>query len=169
MEINVDVQVNRQVKTCEDGSFLSGRVYFTSRFSLSVPTDAKCSTAKEDYCEQPIGTEPLPISAEVFGGLLDSHLFTESIRVNLSRTGTNPNCNMRIDSLDAHDHHAPMFSSQGDMEDYISRIMSRVAEVVEVIDIAVPEIIDCCPYPDSDGEVLPEGGYWAINPDQGDE
>ena len=152
MEVNVEVQVNKKVKTTEDGSFLSGVVFFQSNISMSVATNAKCSTT---------GFVDVPISAEVFQNLLEEKGLTESTRVNLSRKGANPICNMRIDSLDAHDHHSPTFSSLGDMEDYIGRVMDRVAEVVELIDNEVPNW--------TPGEALPEDGYWAINPDQGGE
>ena len=152
MEINVDVQVNRKVKTTEDGSFLSGVVFFNSNISISVATTSKCSTT---------GMATVPLSAEVFQNLLEEKGLTESTRVNLSRKGANPICEMRIDSLDAHDHHAPTFSSLGDMEDYINRVMERVNFVVDVIDNEAPNW--------TPGEALPEGGYWAINPDQGGE
>ena len=152
MEVNVDVQVNRKVKTTEDGSFLSGVVFFQSNISISEATTAKCSTT---------GFVDVPISAEVFQHLLAEKGLTESTRVNLSRKGANPICEMRIDSLDAHDHHAPTFSSLGDMEDYINRVMERVNFVVDVIDNEAPNW--------TPGEALPEGGYWAINPDQGGE
>ena len=135
MEINVDVQVNRKVKTTEDGSFLSGVVFFKSNISMSI-SDQK-------------GVSTYPISAEVFQNLLDEKGLIA--RVNLSRKGANPICEMRIDSLDAHDHHAPTFSSLGDMEDYIGRVMARVAEVVELIDDEVPNW--------TPGEVLPGNGY----------
>ena len=125
MEINVDVQVNRKVKTTEDGSFLSGVVFFNSNISISVATTSKCSTT---------GMATVPLSAEVFQNLLEEKGLTESTRVNLSRKGANPICEMRIDSLDAHDHHAPTFSSLGDMENYLSRVMDRVTEVVQFID-----------------------------------
>ena len=137
VEVNVDVQVNRKVKTTEDGSFLSGQVYFSSTISMSV-SDQK-------------GVSTYPISAEVFGNLLEEKKLTDATRVNLSRAGTNPNCNMRIDSLDAHDHHAPTFSFQGDMEDYINRVMTRVNFVVDVIDNEAPNW--------TPGEVLPGNGY----------
>ena len=142
VEINVDVQVNRKVKTTEDGSFLSGVVFFNSNISISVATTSKCSTT---------GMATVPLSAEVFQNLLEEKGLTESTRVNLSRKGANPICEMRIDSLDAHDHHAPTFSSLGDMEDYIDRVMARVAEVVELIDSEVPNW--------TPGEVLPGNGY----------
>ena len=142
MEINVDVQGNRKGKTTEDGSFLSGVVFFKSNISISVATTSKCSTT---------GMATVPLSAEVFQNLLEEKGLTESTRVNLSRKGANPICEMRIDSLDAHDHHAPTFSSLGDMEDYIGRVMARVAEVVELIDSEVPNW--------TPGEVLPGNGY----------
>jgi len=150
VEINVDVQINRKVKTTEDNSFLSGVVYFTSTISMSIPDQG--------------GVAAYPISAEVFGSLLQKKGLVDATRVNLSRKGTNPECNMRIERLDAHSHHAPTFSFQGDMEDYINRVMERVNFVVDIIDNEAPNW--------TSGEVLPqppENGYWAINPDQGGE
>ena len=155
MEINVDVQINRKVKTTEDNSFLSGVVYFTSTISLCISNQKGVST--------------WPISAEVFGSLLQKKGLVDATRVNLSRKGTNPECNMRIERLDAHSHHAPTFSFQGDMEDYINRVMERVNFVVDIIDNEAHNW--------TSGEDLPKlsnvpgegNGYWAINPDQGGE
>jgi len=129
VEVNVDVQVNRKVNTTEDGSFLSGQVYFTSSISTGLG---------------------IKLSAEVFGSLLEKKQLADATKVNLSRTGTNPNCNMRIERLDAHDHHAPTFSYQNDMEGYITRVMERVNFVVDVIDNEAPNW--------TPGEALPEGG-----------
>ena len=135
VEINVDVQVNRKVKTTEDGSFLSGVVYFKSNLSMNG----------------------VAISPGVATSLWQDKGLPQSTKVNLSRKGTNPDCNMGIERLDAHDSHAPTFSFQGDMEDYIDRVMARVAQVVVLIDSAAPNW-------------TLGGGYWAINhPDQGGE
>ena len=139
VEINVDVQVNRKVKTTEDGSFLSGVVYLKSNLSMNG----------------------VAISPSVATSLWQDKDLTQSTKVNLSRKGTNPDCNMSIERLDAHDSHAPTFSFQGDMEDYIDRVMTSINLVVELIDEWTPNW--------TPGEVLPDGGYWAINPDQGGE
>ena len=155
MEINVDVQINRKVKTTEDNSFLSGVVYFTSSISMSIPDQG--------------GVAAYPISAEVFGSLLQKKGLVDATRVNLSRQANNPDCNMRIERLDAHNSHAPTFSFQGDMEDYIDRVITRVNLVVDIID---NEALSW-----TSGEDLPKlsnvpgegNGYWAINPDQGGE
>ena len=108
MEVNVDVQVNRAVHTTEEGNFLSGQVYFSSTIATSMPL------VIQDFID---------------------NLSVEDATINLSRKGDNPNCIMAIHKLYAHDHHAPTFSSLGDMENYISRVMDRVTEVVKFIDI----------------------------------
>ena len=123
MEVNVDVQVNRKVNTTEEGIFLSGHVYFNSTIATSMALDIEKFLVSVDSA-----------NATLIGG---------NARVNLSRSGHNPNCDMRIDSLDAHDHHAPQFSSHGDMENYISRVMDRVTEVVQFIDkLATDEVVE---------------------------
>ena len=114
MEVNVDVQVNKAVHTTEEGSFLSAQVYFNSTIATSMVLDIEQFMESVDAA-----------NAILIGG---------NARVNLSRQGHNPNCDMRMDKLDAHNHHAPTFSSQGDMENYISRVMDRVTEVVQFID-----------------------------------
>ena len=107
MEVNVDVQVNRAVHTTEEGNFLSGQVYFSSTIATSMPL------VIQDFID---------------------NLSVEDATINLSRKGDNPNCIMAIHKLHAHDHHAPTFSSLGDMENYITRVMDRVTEVVQYMD-----------------------------------
>jgi len=115
VEVNVDVQVNRNVSTTQDGSFLSGQAYFIS----SIETKPFLHV-KEKFLDA--------LSVDLDGNPFDG------LRVNLSRNGTKSACNMRIDSLAAHDHHAPTFSSESDMENYITRVMDRVTEVVAYMD-----------------------------------
>tara|TARA_R100001244_G_scaffold47605_1_gene42420 strand:+ start:30 stop:422 length:393 start_codon:yes stop_codon:yes gene_type:complete len=114
MEVNVDVQVNKAVHTTEEGSFLSAQVYFNSTIATSMALDIEKFMESIDAA-----------NTTLIGG---------NARVNLSRKGHNPNCDMRMDKLDAHDHHAPTFSSLSDMANYISRVMDRVTEVVQFID-----------------------------------
>lgn len=112
MKVDVDVEVNRSINTTDSGTFLAGRVLFRSTVTAHLPTGIKVSASRKKV-EELIDTVP---------------------RVNLSRQGGNPNCNMRLDSLELHDHHAPTFSSQKDMEDYIERVMKHVGVIVEIID-----------------------------------
>jgi len=116
MEVNVDVQVNKAVHTTEEGTFLSGQVYFSSTIVTSMALDIEQFMESVDSASM--------VSVDIGG----------NARVNLSRQGHNPNCDMRMDKLDAHNHHAPTFSSQGNMESYISRVMDRVTVVVQFID-----------------------------------
>jgi hypothetical protein len=98
--LELNVDVKKVIAT-QDEKFKTGMVYFNSDPTWSEDDEARCSCVGE--C--------LP-------------------SVNLSRSGSNPNCWMRLDSLSNHNHHAPAFESEGEMEYYTQRVTDSITAAV---------------------------------------
>jgi hypothetical protein len=99
----VDLQVDvKRIIGNGDGQFKNGIVCFISATTWSKADDERCTCYGDCF--------PL---------------------VNLSRSGANPECWVRLDLLSQHNHHAPTFHQESDMEEYIQRVTDAVTAAVE--------------------------------------
>ena len=102
MELKVGVEVNKSTQSSPAGEFVGGSVLFASTVTLA--------TEGEEFAPAP-------------GVLLE--LFPT---INLSRLGQNIMCNFRLDQLAGHDHHAPAFVTESDLQFYLDRVMKDLGE-----------------------------------------
>jgi replicative DNA helicase len=68
---------------------------------------------------------------------MDMGISMDKTTVNCSRLGKNPQCNISIFELQNHNSHAPIFSTEIEMMEYINRILMDVDLVCKKIDIAL--------------------------------
>ena len=61
-------------------------------------------------------------------------------KVNLSRNGSNSNCNMHISDLQSHNGHAPSFTDEIELMGYIDRVLEHIAKACESLDISMTQI-----------------------------
>ena len=67
--------------------------------------------------------------------LMDMGISMDKTTVNCSRLGKNPQCNISIFELQNHNSHAPIFSTEIEMMEYINRILMDVDLVCKKIDM----------------------------------
>ena len=55
--------------------------------------------------------------------------------VNLSRTGSNTDCEFQLHNLDQHDGHSPAWHNEVEMEEYIQRVLHHADKLVNIGEI----------------------------------
>ena len=113
LDINVDI--NQDVNQNDKGEFVNGKVTFLGTIKM---TDGSAVP------------EALTIA-----------LYEDGYAINLSRLGTNTKCNMALNFLHYHDHHAPQFYNEEDMQEYLHRVQGRIEEVSVIAESIAKEIM----------------------------
>jgi len=122
--LNLNVDVKRVVSKVDD-EFVNAIVYFGSNPQWSEGDEERCNCLGECFPS-----------------------------VNLSRSGANPNCWLRLDMLSDHNHHAPPFQDETEMEGYIQRVTDAVSAAVESWESST---CSCNHSVDEDGEESNDG------------
>ena len=120
MKAIVNVHEERGIQNDENGIMNSGRIVYGSALFIEVSSQAMNQHGKAG-CTNNL----LPMSGQ---------FLKDSPRVNLSRSGTNPACNMRLDSLDQHTNHAPTFTDQSEFILYQSRVRAEIKDATDWLD-----------------------------------
>ena len=63
-----------------------------------------------------------------------------SLTINLSKSGNNPQCDMPLTCLQAHNGHAGTFTSRTVMREYIRRVTADITDVVSDYNMALEEL-----------------------------